>query len=611
MNNLKKISLLTMICFLSISITTNAENNNYIVQWKEDCVKIADNNKLYGDELTDTLSEISSSQKNNIVNNECVEDIISNQTVKLASNDPDYNYQWYLENTGQNINNVVGASNIDIGYKDSPKNKNSNKTRIAVIDTGVSNIPDLSGKLINPKNIIDGSQNANDDNGHGTFIASIIASESDNGIGIAGINDKVEMVPVKVLSSNGTGLLSDLIKGIQYAIDQNVNIINLSLVTSYTDILNPVIKEANSRGIVVVVATGNESKNLNSTKVSPANNDGDNNWVIGVGSHNSVGNRSNFSNYGEGQDILSPGELILGSNNNNQLEYRSGTSMSAGIVTGALSYWRDYYGNLTPRESINLINIYNDSGRIKMSNAVKNRNYPNGMLIRTNNTGVHLVKNGFKMPIVSPEIFLSHNFKWENIVLVAEDNFNQIPSGPELKLKDGTLISDANTVYVVENGLKRPITSPQVFLGMGYQWSNIWRIPDDIINSYPNGDLLVSSDQVLNGTLAYSDGTGAFLIDSGKKRPVTNPYIFLTQYNWKDLVKVDKSKIDSFPYGEEVSIREGTILADQTTVYYVENGKKRPFSSPQSYLGLGLNWNRVEYPSLDIINSIPKGDNIN
>ena len=611
MNKSKIISVLAVLSLLSTSSFVSAESNNYIVQWKDNCVNISDNNKLYGEQLTDTLSEVNVKQKSNISKNECVEKIVSDQIVKLASNDINYKDQWYLENTGQNINGTVGQPNIDIGYRQSPKNQNTNKTRVAVIDTGVSNISDLNGKLINPKNIIDGSQNANDDNGHGTFISSLIASQSDNGIGIAGVNDRVDIVPIKVLSSNGSGQLTDLIKGIQYAIDQNVNIINLSLTTNYTDVLNSVIQDANSRGIVVIVATGNESKNLSSIKVSPANNDGNNNWVIGVGSHNSIGSRSDFSNYGTGQDTLAPGESILGTNNNSQLEYRSGTSMSAGLVTGILSYWRDYYGLLTPKEAANLISIYNDSGRIKMSNAVAKRNYPNGMLIRTNNTGVFLIKNNFKMPIVSPEVFLSHNFKWENIVIIGEDVFNQIPSGPELKLRDGTLISDANSVYVIENGLKRPIASPQVFLGMGYQWSNIWRIPDDIINSYTTGDLLGSTDRVLNGSLAYADGTGAFLIENGKKRPISSPYIFLTQYNWKDLVKVDRYKIDALEYGADIDIREGTILADQNTVYYVENGKKRPFGSPQSYLGLGLGWNRVEYPSLDIVNYIPKGDIIN
>ena len=77
------------------------------------------------------------------------------------------------------------------------------------------------------------------------------------------------------------------------------------------------------------------------------------------------------------------------------------------------------------------------------------------------------------------------------------------------------------------------------------------------------------------------------------------------------MIKVDRAKLEAVPYSSEINIREGTILADKNTVYYIENGKKRPFSSPQSYLGLGFSWNRVEYPSLDIVNSIPIGESIN
>ncbi|MEX0594921.1 MAG: S8 family serine peptidase, partial [Candidatus Paceibacterota bacterium] len=250
---------------------------------------------------------------------ECIVQSVPDQRIYLANNDTDYSEQWALRNTGQDILGQVGVAGIDIGFTNAyPKISNTPKgnTKIAVIDTGVNIIPELSGQVIAGYNFISNSNNANDDNGHGTFVTSVIASKVNNSAGIAGVNDRVNIIPIKILDSEGKGFLSDLIKGIQYAIDQNANIINLSLAsTSFDPFLNNIIELAYQRGIIVVAAAGNSGNNITSPSVSPLNNDGNKNWVIGVGAIDNRNNRPDYSNYGLGIDVVAPGDKILGYNN--------------------------------------------------------------------------------------------------------------------------------------------------------------------------------------------------------------------------------------------------------------------------------------------------------
>jgi subtilisin family serine protease len=563
----------------------------------------------YKEKLAEDLYLVNSNQ----INQKCILKSTPDRKIYLASNDSNYNSQWSLKNIGQSILGQSGVSGIDIDFETAyPKIANTNKgnTKLAIIDTGVTTIPETTGQILGGYNFVNNSNNVNDDNGHGTFISSIIASKVNNSNGIAGINDRVNILPIKVLDADGSGYLSNLIQGIQYAIDQNASIINLSLAsTTYDSTLNTIIEKAYQRGIIIVAAAGNSGNNITSPTVSPLNNDGNKNWVIGVGAIDNRGNRPSYSNYGLGVDVVAPGDNILGYNNNNSLEYRSGTSMAAAMVTGVISAWRDYYGTLSPDDVHNLINISSQSGKlISMENAMSKRNYPNGALIRTANSGVYIIKQGFKRPIIDPIIFLSYYYRWQDILVISQTNFDAIPTGDALPLREGFLIANKNTVYVIEQGMKRPIVSPSVFLGLGYKWGNIYFPSESVLNNHPTGALLSDINQPPNGSVVYAEGTGAYLIDNGKKRPFNTPYTYLTRYKWDDLMKTKKDILDAMPTATEVYPQEGSIIRDDGAVYWVENNTKRPFASQQAFLSLGLSWGKVIYPPNAVLNSLGRGD---
>ncbi len=596
------LSILAVAIFISPVLSYAQTLDNNIVSTKCDIAN-------YEEQLADNLYLVNKNDSKHT----CIVSSTPDQRIYLAANDTNYATQWSLRNTGQSILGQSGISGIDIDFANAyPKIANVPKgnTKIAVIDTGVTIIPELSGQVISGYNAINNSNNASDDNGHGTFVSSIIASRVNNNSGIAGVNDRVNIIPIKVLDSAGTGFLSDLIKGIQYAIDQNANIINLSLAsTSFSSVLNNIIEEAYQKGIIVVAAAGNSGVNITSPSVSPLNNDGNKNWVVGVEALDNKGNRPSYSNYGVGIDVVAPGDKIIGYNNNNALEYRSGTSMASAVVAGVLSAWRDYYGSLNTDEAHNLINSNSKSGKlISMDNAMIRRSYPNGSLIRTSNSGVYVVKQGVKRPIIDPIIFLSYYYKWQDIIVISDASFNSIPTGEAMPLREGSLIADRDKVYVIEQGMKRPIASPEVFLGLGYKWGNISTPSNAVLSLHPTGSILSDTNQIPNGSVVFAEGTGAYLIANGKKRPFSTPYTYLTRYSWNDLMKIRRDLLDSFPTTTEVYPQEGSIIRDEGAVYWVENNTKRPFASPSAFLGLGLSWGIVIYPPLPVLNSLSRGD---
>src|SRR5713226_1848250 len=146
----------------------------------------------------------------------------------------------------------------------------SASVRVAVVDTGIdvgdpnywwpdyTGHPDLVGcQSIIIKSFVSG-ESGNDDNGHGTHVAGIIGACTNNGIGVAGANWSVQLMGVKVLDYSGSGTISAVASGIQWAADNGAKVINLSLGTSSPyRTLERAINYAWNKGAVLACAAGN------------------------------------------------------------------------------------------------------------------------------------------------------------------------------------------------------------------------------------------------------------------------------------------------------------------------------------------------------------------
>ncbi|NLL17703.1 MAG: S8 family serine peptidase [Clostridia bacterium] len=259
-------------------------------------------------------------------------------------NDPYYREQWGLESIG--ISKLWEQLPSELG-----------QVTVAVIDSGVDTNPfheDLENRIDpNGYNFLLGSTNIYDLNGHGTAVAGIIAAVTNNNKGIAGVAGlaDVRILPLQVVFSDGNVYSDDLIAAINYAVERNVDIINLSLGGSqYSEIENNVIQKAIQKGITVVASAGNEG---NMSYMYPASYDG----VISVGSIAADNKRSYFSNYNDKIDVVAPGERFIttAKSNLNKYDYFSGTSAAAPMVTGVLALLKAIDPSLTPEDLMGLL----------------------------------------------------------------------------------------------------------------------------------------------------------------------------------------------------------------------------------------------------------------
>jgi subtilisin family serine protease/outer membrane protein assembly factor BamB len=306
----------------------------------------------------------------------------------VVPDDPDFaGRQWPHRNTGAN-NGIAGA---DLGSTRAwDLRTDAAEVIVAVIDSGIrTDHPDLTANLwVNPGeipgngrdddgngyiddvhgiNAITGSGNPADDLGHGTHVAGIIGAVGNNGVGITGVAWRVKLMGLKFLrggtgTSAGRGSTSDGIECIDYAIRHGARIINGSYgaaagpVTQFDPAEREALLRARAAGILFVAAAGNDGANMELLAHYPASYRLEN--VIAVANSTSRDDAALSTNFGAGSvELFAPGSEIWSTWPTGTPPYasRSGTSMAAPHVAGALALLRAQFPGDTYRELVNRI----------------------------------------------------------------------------------------------------------------------------------------------------------------------------------------------------------------------------------------------------------------
>lgn len=260
-------------------------------------------------------------------NVEAVLDHSESNTSKAWPNDPRRKEQWHLDQIRMPVN---------------WSKPNNAKIIVAIVDTGVTQTQDLmDAKIIKGYNFVENNDDSRDDQGHGTFCASVVAQSTNNGVGVSGIayNNAVIM-PVKVLGKNGSGTNGMVAEGILFAANNGAQIINLSL-GGPTDskVVADAVKYAYDKNILVIAASGNSGSERPSY---PAANYG----ALAIGATKKDERVTFYSNYGDHLFLAAPGGSgdrnnpaggILQNtivNGRDDYYFMSGTSFSSPIVAG-------------------------------------------------------------------------------------------------------------------------------------------------------------------------------------------------------------------------------------------------------------------------------------
>jgi subtilisin family serine protease len=279
----------------------------------------------------------------------------------VVPNDPLYSQQWYIpavkadlvwEQTTGDTTQVIGIldTGVDWNHPDLKNKIWSNPGEIpgnGIDDDGNGLIDDVRGW-----DYINNDNNPMDDNSHGTHVAGIAAAETNNGIGIAGVNWKAKIMPIKVFQYTGIGDASTIAKGIEYAFQKGATVINMSF-GSYSQslVMEDVLTNAYATSVLVAAAgnggycIGPDICNLIPGIVFfPAGLP----YVLGVQANADYSNYDHdgavFSKYIEGYnyELIVPGSAISTTPFGNY-KVLNGTSMASPIVSGIVALYKSFY----------------------------------------------------------------------------------------------------------------------------------------------------------------------------------------------------------------------------------------------------------------------------
>ncbi len=308
------------------------------------------------------------------------------QALAVVSNDTLYADQWYLER--------IAAPTAWNTAKGSPD------MVVAVLDTGIDlNHPDLAERLWKNTAEIPNNGKDDDNNGyvddfdgwdfvsndrdpsvslhlatnqdavsHGTLVAGLIAAETNNNYGFAGVTWEGKVMPLRMLDEAGVGTEQDAAEAIDYAVANGAKVINMSFAGDHAGLLlSQAAERAYEAGVVIVSALGNNATNVNLQPVYPAciSLHGVD-FIIGVTSVDDQDRGSDFSNYGSDcADLAAPGEGIMGlgylDSTQGYTDFFSGpwngTSTSSPLVAGAVAILLGAYPDLTPEQVVTVLKL--------------------------------------------------------------------------------------------------------------------------------------------------------------------------------------------------------------------------------------------------------------
>jgi subtilisin family serine protease len=238
---------------------------------------------------------------------------------------------WGRGGHGQRITVAIVDSGANLAHRDLAPNLWVNPGEIP--GNGIDDDHDGYVDDVNGWDFVTNSATPTDTNGHGTHVAGIVGGAC---VTVCGVAPQAKLMIVRVLDNQALGDASNVARGIEFAVDHGAKIINLSLAGPDADPeLQQALGYAANAGVIVVTAAGNGAVSNDTTPSYPASFQAPN--ELSVAATDSFGRLGAESDYGRSVNIAAPGNSILSTAMSGGMEWRTGTSMAAPMVAGALA----------------------------------------------------------------------------------------------------------------------------------------------------------------------------------------------------------------------------------------------------------------------------------
>lgn len=265
----------------------------------------------------------------------------------FVPNDTFFPQQWYLDNSGQTGGTVDADIDAVEGWQIT---KGSSSIIVAVLDTGIDfGHPEFEGRILPGFDFVNNDDDPQADHPHGVSVAGILAANANNSFSIAGIDQNVKILPVKVLDSNNAGTTNNLAQGLIFAANHGARVINMSLINYPTNsaTLNNALQFARNAGSTLIACAGNGgigNADISGPGASPL--------TISVGATDNKDVRAAFSGTGRALDVVAPGVSLptIGLDRRNVVVFFSGCSAATPVVSGIATLLLSINSSLTHDE---------------------------------------------------------------------------------------------------------------------------------------------------------------------------------------------------------------------------------------------------------------------
>ncbi|OGR90063.1 MAG: hypothetical protein A2V88_08185 [Elusimicrobia bacterium RBG_16_66_12] len=216
--------------------------------------------------------------------------------------------------------------------------------KVVVIDTGIDRThPELAPNIKGGWNALTKGEDFTDDNGHGSHVSGTIAAVDDKK-GVVGVAPKADLYGVKVLDADGSGTFDDVIAGMQWAVDNKMEIASMSLGASQgNQALTDMVAAMTKAGVILIAAAGNSGGSVGFPAACPG--------AIAIAASDSKDNLASFSSRGPAVAVIAPGVNVKSTYKNGGYDTLSGTSMATPHVSGLAALYVATHKGATPAQA--------------------------------------------------------------------------------------------------------------------------------------------------------------------------------------------------------------------------------------------------------------------
>lgn len=221
--------------------------------------------------------------------------------------------------------------------------------------------------------------------------------------------------------------------------------------------------------------------------------------------------------------------------------------------------------------------------------------YPGGTLLRsTASDVVYLIQNGKKRPITTPGV-LSSRFDPKSVIIVAESELGRYDVGPEVKFPNYSILKNGEQYYLLDYDNLRPFANAEVVRQIGYNPEEIIEVAPADIRGYEIGETINLETTDPTGRMVKFASGKIYLVKNGTLFPVPHSIIATKSFPDLKIEKANQADFVSYPIGDEVLLPDGTLfsLRGDKNVYVVDNGAKRLIPDEMTFKNLGYKFSSV------------------